>query len=256
MNYEKFFKFVSKTIPNPPFAIQVKNGDEVNQHTSDSFFNISSEFYKDLDWRNYNYIKQYELDISDSELGLSGKAFIGILEKNKMPVKNIEVASRDVTISGLLESFTLKTAISVDHNSISKSTQSIEIDEDEQVNTSTGTSKIMSSKSKLSLHGIEIPMNLFPSYWTDRNQLARLDWPFPAYIVVDINGKRDIDLNSARTEVTYNEKWIDFAETLSYVVCKELSKQVSTKYWNNLKDMCIKNTKDENFKRGLLKVTK
>jgi molecular chaperone HtpG len=256
MNFEKFFQFVSKTIPNPPFAIQVKNGDEVNQHTSDSFFNISSEFYKDLDWRNYNYIKRYELDICDSELGLSGKAFIGILEKNKIPVNSIEVASKDVTISGLLESFTLNTTIKVDQNSISKSTQSIEIDEDEEVNTSTGSTKIISSKSNLSLHGIEIPMNLFPPYWSDRNQLARLDWPFPAFIVVDINGKRDIDLNSARTEVTYNEKWFDFAETLSYVVCRELSQQVSSTYWDKLKNICINNTKDENFKRGFLKVIK
>ncbi|WP_218033622.1 hypothetical protein, partial [Paenibacillus alginolyticus] len=70
-----------------------------------------------------------------------------------------------------------------------------------------------------------------------------------------INGNRDIDLNSARTEVTYNEKWTDFAETLSFVVCRELSKQVSFKYWEKLKKVWTSRCKDELFLRGLNKVT-
>ncbi|MFD2671866.1 HD domain-containing protein [Marinicrinis sediminis] len=255
MSEQKFFEFVSQTIPNPPFSIVIKYKNKSKQHTSDSFLNTNSQFYKDFNWNSYNYVNKFELDICDTEFGMDGKVIIGLLEKNKMPVDRIEVSSKEVSISGIMESFTLSTSITVNTNSISKSTDSIEIDDQENVNTSSGSSKIIESKSLLSLHGIEIPMDLFPSSWSSRNQLTRLDWPFPAYLVVDINGNRDIDLNSARTEVTYNEKWVEFAEDLSFVVCRELSKKVSVKYWERLKEIWNVHCKDEKFSIGLKRVT-
>lgn len=47
--------------------------------------------------------------------------------------------------------------------------------------------------------------------------------------------------------VTYNEKWTDFAETLSFAVCRELSKQVSFEYWEKLRKIWTSRCKDELF---------
>ncbi|MCY9670677.1 ATP-binding protein, partial [Paenibacillus alginolyticus] len=186
LNKQKFFDFVFQTIPNPPFPIQIKFENEKQIHTSDSFLNTSSRFYKDFNWSDYNYVKKFELNISDLELGIDGKVIIGVLEQYKMPLETIAISSREVYISGISESFTLSTSITTSTNAISKSTESIEIDEDENVNTSSGSSRIIESKSKFSLHGIEIPMNLFPAAWSNRNQMTRLEWPFPSFLVVDI----------------------------------------------------------------------
>lgn len=254
MNSNEFFNFVSQTIPNPPFPIQVIFENETRTHTSDNFKNLNLNKIKEFDWARPNYVKYYELNISDSDFGVEGNVILGILEKDGLPVDKIEVSSRNVYISEIDQPFTLGTSITMNKNSISKSTESIEIDEDEDIHTSSSNRDIIKSKSKLSLHGIEIPMSLFPNFWNSNHQLTRLDWPFPAFIVVDINGKRDIDLNSARTEVTYNEKWIEFSETLAFIVCRELSKFVTSDYWNEFKNICMENCKDNNFIRGISKV--
>ncbi|RXK81071.1 hypothetical protein EST62_12320 [Chlorobaculum sp. 24CR] len=105
------------------------------------------------------------------------------------------------------------------------------------------------------MHGIEIPTTLFPESWRRRNNQAKISWPFPLVLVVDIGGNNDLDLNSPRTEIIMSEKWIDFEEKLAHIICDELSKQVATDYWEELKAILLKETKNESFIRSLKKVT-
>ncbi len=65
-----------------------------------------------------------------------------------------------------------------------------------------------------------------------------------------------MDLNSARTDIIISEKWIQFEEELAYLVCSGLANQITSDYWEKLKDILLKSTKNETFIRGLKKVEK
>lgn len=106
-------------------------------------------------------------------------------------------------------------------------------------------------KSRLSLHGIVVPSPLFPDYWEAKNSQAKLEWPFPLLVIVDVCGKRDLDLNSPRTQIIMSEKWMDFEEELAFQICSELKASVDTEYWTSLKDIFLKTTKNEVFIRAL-----
>jgi len=248
-----FYGLVVQLIPNPPFPIEITYQSNQYIHSPESFLNTKSKLYSELRWPNHKYVRQLELDISDSYLGIAGTAIIGILEKQRSPAEKVEAFSKEVSITGTLERFDLKTVISVGRNKIQKFVDSIEIDDEGNTEVSSVNHTIMDSKSRLSSHGVQIPMKLFPSDWEAINQRARLDWPFPAIVVVDLNCQRDVDLNSARTQVMYNEKWSDFAETLAYVICREVFKKVSTQYRIRLVDIWKSKCKDENFLQGLEK---
>lgn len=71
--------------------------------------------------------------------------------------------------------------------------------------------------------------------------------------MVDICGKRDLDLNASRTEINISEKWFDFEETLAYLICSEVKRQVSDDYWEKMKEF-LNQSKNENFIKGLNKI--
>ena len=73
-------------------------------------------------------------------------------------------------------------------NEIELHSTSISIDDEGNIDSSSGYSTLAKSRSRVSLHGIEIPTTLFPEPWRlERNQ-AHISWPFPLLIVVDICG--------------------------------------------------------------------
>jgi acyl-CoA synthetase (AMP-forming)/AMP-acid ligase II len=160
--------------------------------------------------------------------------------------------SRDIEIEG--ETYTLEKSISLSENSISESSKSITINDEGDINDSNSYSEFTRSKSRLSLHGIEIPSTLFPESWRRKNNQVKISWPFPLVLVVDIGGNNDLDLNSPRTEIIMSEKWIDFEEKLALTICTEIAKQVTQEYWNELKDILIAKTKNELFLRSLNKI--
>ena len=114
-------------------------------------------------------------------------------------------------------------------------------------------SDLAKSKSRLSLHGIEVPSSLFPESWRQKENQVKISFPFPLILVVDICGNRDLDLNSSRTEIIVSEKWFDFEEELAFIICTGLSKAVSEEYWKALKEI-FKKSKNENFLRALNKL--
>lgn len=73
-------------------------------------------------------------------------------------------------------------------------------------------------------------------------------------LIVDICGHRDLDLNSARTEIIISEKWVDFEEELAFLICGGIAKAVGLKYWSELKSILSEHAKSDSFIRGLNKV--
>ncbi|RUA28482.1 MAG: metal-dependent phosphohydrolase, partial [Bacteroidetes bacterium] len=119
------------------------------------------------------------------------------------------------------------------------------------IRTDDSYSKLASSNSKISLHGIEIPSSLFPEQWRMKNNQVKINWPFPLIIVIDVCGNRDLDLNSPRTEIIISEKWTDFEEQLALIVCQHIKDSVEIEYWNNLFEIFNRSNSSENFKRAL-----
>lgn len=77
-------------------------------------------------------------------------------------------------------------------------------------------------------------MNPFPDYFAAQIQKAKLIWPLPVLFVVNIGDLADLDVNSARTETFFTEKWLLFEEVIAYNFLKGLSEQVSEAYFIKL----------------------
>lgn len=247
---EDFIQSVENVIPNPPFKINIKTLTHDKVRDEKSFKELTASSIKDHTWRDNDYIKTFEINISQD--GIVGSAIIAILDNHDKPVRNIELNSREVEIEG--EIYTLEKSIYLSENSISESSKSITINDDGEINESNSNSEFTRSKSRISLHGIEIPTTLFPESWRKKSNQVKISWPFPLVLVVDIGGNNDLDLNSPRTEIIMSEKWIDFEEKLAYLICNELSKQVTPNYWEELKTILLEKPKNELFIRSLSKV--
>ena len=182
----------------------------------------------------------------------AGTALVAVLESHGSPCKRIELNSKDITIED--EVFTLEREISLDNNEITETSKSITIDDNGEIEKNSSHSVFSRSKSFVSLHGIEVPTTLFPDFWERKNNQVHLSWPFPLILIVDICGHRDLDLNSARTEIIISEKWVDFEEELAFLICGGIAKAVGLKYWSELKSILSEHAKSDSFIRGLNKV--
>lgn len=70
-------------------------------------------------------------------------------------------------------------------------------------------------------------------------------------LILDIGGKNDLDLNSARNEILYNEKWNCFEQDLAYIICTGIYENVNIEYWLQLKEILLKEKQSDNFINGL-----
>ncbi|MEI3116797.1 MAG: hypothetical protein V8S30_01915 [Merdibacter sp.] len=112
------------------------------------------------------------------EYGFKGRGCIGILTKNDLPAEEIEILSKDV-----------------------------------EINSNTSWSERFKSKSSLSILEIEVAYNLFSDYSNSMSK-AVLKIPFPLSFRMDIGVNSDLNLNFARDQIIYNEKWLTFEENL------------------------------------------
>jgi len=254
MTEKDFIKSIDKVIPNPPFKININTPSENKVKDENSFFELSSASLKDHTWKTHENVKVFEIPLNNLEIGIIGSATAAILESQDKPVRNIELNSRDVEIEG--EMYTLEKEITISENSICESSKSITITDDGEISESSLTSEFARSKSRLSLHGIEVPSTLFPNSWNMKSNQVKISWPFPLILVIDICGKRDLDLNSPRTEIIISDKWIDFEEELAFIICHEIAQKVSHEYWEVLKHIFGEKTKNETFLKGLNRVKK
>ncbi|OOG19325.1 hypothetical protein BWD42_05140 [Sphingobacterium sp. CZ-UAM] len=234
---QKKIESITRILPHPPFPIEIITPTKTIIHTGEEFKNLNLNDLKGYSWKPDGNIKEVSFDFPDNEFGIHGKGLVAILDNGGIPVKEVELTSKEVNVDGV--DFTLERSIKIKINEIEKVSKSIEIDEDGDADLRDSTSRIAVSKAVIALHGIEVPVNVFPSFWEARSQQVQLNWPIPILFIVDVTGIKDLNLNSARTEIVYDEKWLNFEENLAYLVCKELSRQLNKTYWKKLKEIIL-----------------
>jgi len=254
MSEEEFITSVERVIPNPPFKINIETTKTKKTRDENSFSEITAKSLKDFSWKENENIRIFEISLIRKEHGLIGSAIVAILESHGSPVKKIDLTSRDVEIEG--EIYTLEKDLTISDNSIEENSKSITIDDNGNIKKNNSFRRHSESKSRISLHGIEIPTTLFPESWRMKPNQVKITWPFPLILVVDICGQRDLDLNSARTDIILSDKWINFEEELAFQICNEIAQNVSIDYWNEWKSLASSDSKSEQFLRALNKVQK
>ena len=254
MSETEFISSVERVIPNPPFKINIETTKTKKAIDENSFSEITAESLKDYSWMEKENIQTFEISLNKKELGFIGSAIVAILESHGKPVEKIELNSREIEIEG--NTYTLERNLAISENSIKENSKSITIDDDGEINENSSSSEYARSKSRISLHGIEIPTTLFPESWRMKPNQVKITWPFPLVLVIDICGKRDLDLNSPRTEIIMSDKWINFEEEIAYQICNSIAENVSAEYWEVWKKIILEGNKNEQFLRGLNKVEK
>ena len=192
-----------------------------------SFKKINPKSLKDYSWSKHENIRDFKLTYHTPEK-VVGSAIVAVLEHRGQPVSKIAMASKSVTVDD--EEYELEKSLMLSTGSIQMTTSSITIDDNDAIEQSTSTTHLAKSRSKLSLHGIEVPTTLFPDSWSMQRNQVKLEWPLPLLLVIDICGERDLDLNSSRSQIIMSDKWLSFEEALSNEILRGLSKKVSASY--------------------------
>ncbi|MDP3667164.1 MAG: ATP-binding protein [Sediminibacterium sp.] len=252
MSEDEFIKSVENVIPNPSFKINIETTKQKKVRDENSFKEVTAIALKDYSWKENENIRTFEIPIDKKEIGIIGSAIVAILESHNKPVDKIDLNSRDIEIEGV--SYSLTKNLRLAENKITQESKSITINDEGEIKEDSSTQQFASSKSRLSLHGIEVPTTLFPDFWAVKNNQVKISWSFPLIIVADICGNRDLDLNSSRTEIIMSEKWTTFEEELAFIICSEIAKTTNAEYWNELKTILISKSKSEQFLRGINRV--
>lgn len=255
MSKRDFINYVKHSVPNPPVKISIitdKKDRPENTEVIDenSFSKLSVKDLKDYRWDTTDYINEISICLDNKDYGFKGEAIVAILEKNNLPTSSIEGISRIVQIEN--ESYELENKIELKRNEIEKTSTIIEIGIDSGIETSESPNSLVKSKSSLSIHGIIFPTGIIPSYLT-RHKKTCINWPLPILLILDITGKNDLDLNSARSEIVFNTKWNNFEENLAYIICTQLKKKFKPEYWERFIEVILDKNESQNFKAGVEK---
>lgn len=247
-----FFDSVNSLIPNPPFEITIECDGLEESRDQNSFLKEKAITLKDHSWDPIDNVKIVDIEFSDLDLSISGTAVLAILETKGLPAWEVNFKSHSIEVDG--NNYEVSKSLEVDYGKIEKHSTSIEVDEDGNVETGSNWSYYMESRGKISLHGIEIPMVLFPKRWEKKQGQANLSWPLPMLLMVDISGHRDLRLNTSRDLIIYDREWSKFEEDLAWLICKEVKSKLKPKYWNKLKVLLFENSKSEAFNNGLARL--
>jgi len=255
MDEDTFIKSVNSILPNPPFKITISTESKEEIRDENTFTEDDKESLINTEWKSVHpNIRVIPLSFSNKQTGIVGMVKIGILESHWKPVSVIEVNTRSVEIDGI--EYQLDKKMTLNGKNIELQTTSISIDEDGSVDSSPSSSDLAKSRIQLSLHGIEVPSDLFAPSWRRQKGEAHLKWPFPMLGILDVCSNRNLDLNSARTQILLGDKWDDFEETLAYVISKGIFESVSEPYREKLIAMLKEKGISDNFKIGMERAIK
>ncbi|HET7541874.1 MAG TPA: ATP-binding protein [Polyangiaceae bacterium] len=249
MNEDQFITSVENVIPNPPFRISVQTTSHNKVRDSKSFKKIKASSLKDYSWEAHDNIREFQVDFTDARRGFVGSAIVGVLELKGLPVDRIEMTSKSVQIDD--DEYELKKSLAMKERDIELITTSITIDDDNKIRQSSSKSSLVRSRSKLSLHGIEVPTTLFPEAWNSQPNQVSLTRPLPLLIVVDVCGERDLDLNSSRTQILMSDQWMTFEDLLTVALAQGIANQVSASYWDALKNVMMAGSTSETLRKRL-----
>ena len=250
MSGEEFVQCIKDIVPNPAVQIEIETDKENETYTNDGFEKLNLELLLDYSWDNKRNIRTIDIDLNCEEYGFKGKGCIGILVKNDVPVEKIEILSKDIEIDG--EIYTLSSYVKYANNCVTETSTSITVDEDGEIDTNTSWAERFKSKSSLSIHGIEVPYNLFPDF-SNRMSKAVLKIPFPFSFRLDVGANSDLNLNSARDQIIYDERWLTFEENLYRIICRRLKNILPASDWKMLNEI-IQKSNAEVFSRVASKV--
>lgn len=245
MTEENFVQSIRNIVPNPAVQIDIKTNEKHETHCSDSFDKLDLEPLLDYSWNNKNNIKKIDIDLSNEKYGFKGKGYIGVLIRKNIPVDKVEILSKDVYIDG--ENYTLSSDITYGRDCIKEQSLGISVDENGEINSNSTESNKYLSKALLSIHGIEVPCELFFRY-SNMNSKTILKIPFPFSFRLDIGQNNDLNLNSARNQIIYDDKWLAFEECFYDVICNNLSSAFEKDNWIKLKEI-IQKSNSEVFSR-------
>jgi len=247
LSSDKFIQAVKSSILKPDIPIEIITDKKVESYTDKVFYSFDINELRSYQWSdNNNNLRQIEFKFNCD--GLEGGAVVGFITKDGMPVTEIEILNESVEVNG--EEYELSLEMKYDFNEIRKSSQSISIDDDGDINSDNNYSTVAESKSRFSIHGITFPGKIFPDYMS-RNKNAMLKWNFPMLININLGGILDLDLNSARNEILFNEKWDIFETKLSEVICSGIKQNVEPDFWKELRKVILNKSKSKNFLEGL-----
>jgi len=237
---------VKKLLPLPPFDIEIQCANFQEVYSPSLFEKLDLTLENDYSWDREDNIKIIQFDLNDDKRGFRGKAEMAYISNHRGQIlKSLDICQKEVTIDE--ETFTLSSRISYATNCIHKSTTNIEVDEEGDIHSNESFRDVCKSFSYLSIHGIEVPCNLFRDY-TNYGQKAVLEFPFPLRFRLDVGSKNDLNLNSARTQIIYDEIWVSFERQFTETVLSKLKKTVSKGIWDNMKSIFSNNTKNAVFK--------
>lgn len=235
MTPEKFITSVQNVVRNPPFKIMVQSENQRAEINQNSFNSITAESLKPGKWVEHENIREFHISLNDSQAGIVGSIVVGVIEHQGKPVDKIEIKSKEVEIEGV--SYSLDKKIFLSDAEIRSTSSTISIGDNNEIKSSNSDTGLAGSISRLSLHGIDVAASLFPPSWEKRQNQATLDWPMPMLMVIDVGGIFDLDLNSARTQILVSDKWYTLEAALAKFVLSQICSQVSSEYWQNLKDV-------------------
>ncbi len=252
MDEDQFIQSVENVVPNPPFKIFIESKSHQKVRDQNSFKELKAASLKDYSWEKHKNIREFNIELDNPNAGFIGTAIVAILESRGLPTGQISIKTKSVRIDD--DNYDLEKSIRLYGKEISLNTTSITIDEDGGIDSSDSSTRLARSKSRISLHGIEIPSSLFPDSWSMQKNQVRLEWPFPILLVVDICGTMDLDLNSSRTQIIMSEKWLKFESSLAKEILSVISRSVKRTYWEKLKSILLEKSENEVFLDSLRKV--
>jgi len=252
MDEDQFIQSVENVIPNPPFKVSIKSKSHKKIRDENSFKELKASSLKNYSWDERDNIREFSVEFNNPDVGFVGSAVVAVLESHGIPTDQISMTTKSVLIDG--ENYDLEKAIRLSGKEISLDTTSITIDEDGGIDSSNSSSRLVHSKSRISLHGIEVPSSLFPESWSMQKNQVSLVWPLPILLIVDICGSMDLDLNSSRTQILMSDKWLKFEAAVAYEVLSAISHSVKKEYWQSLKDILLEESKNEVFLDSLNRI--
>lgn len=256
MSEKDFIESVRSLVPRPPFDIKIETENHMEKCSTNDFNVLDLSIIQDYTWNcdgeieNKN-IRFIEIDIDNKEYGFRGNAKLAYISKNNKPVKNVDIISKDIFIDGSV--YSLSYSISYGKDSINKNSTSIDVNEDGEIGESTNQHTIFKSKASLSIHGINVPCNLFSDY-TNFGQKAILHLPLPIVFRLDIGENNDLNLNSARTQIIYDDIWLKFERHFIQILCCEIKEKVGNQNWEEFKPVMINNIEDKELVKIIEKI--
>lgn len=248
---ENFYASIKKAIPNPPIPIRMIYQNEQEIHDDFEMGTIEWEnFVQYNNWIQRGNIKFIDLIIDDAKYSFTGKARVAYIIERGIPCSHLELPAHDIMVGNI--GFQLSTKLTYNAVGILKESTSLELTDNNKIKIEQNTSIILSSNSILSIKGIGVPYSIFRN-GNNFTQKAILNFPIPILLLLDIGQNTSLELNTARTQIVYNNEWKIFEKRIIEVICKGLKTAVPDD-WEILKAVIIKRLVDSQLQEIIEKI--